>query len=389
MKDSVINGAVIRTKALAKAAGYVAMRALGAKYVPLHAAAVKCVTLSNAFEVEAITPFYWDEHLSRIRGARTYGSQQVISQDLNRKTFSFKSVNAYSLKDAVLLDGSVYSNGYRHELRSTLKKRGIGLSMNGPLSHQESGVLVSTCAGSAWWGHWVEDEVPLQMLAQKFGRLVSHNRDAYRDEEYYRELFGLEEPDRYGIALFDELIVIDEHAQNPNKTRRYSQLRSRISHLKKGFEKVFLSRGVTGDRRILENESDIRKRLESEGFHYLDIETAEAHEVVEKCRGAKVVVSVEGSHMAPLLYLLDDYATMIILSPPNQVHTTIADIGVFCRLTSGMFICEPVESSDTSFTANPEELVRFIGAACDFSKNNIPRLEKFVDNLVSMDETRL
>lgn len=375
---------LVRAQAVSNVLSYVAKRVLRLPQVPLHEAATRSITLCGPHEVPAIAPFFWEKHLPRIRGAASYGAEQVINQDLNRKTFQFRPVVAHWLSDATLLDGSVYSRGYRLELRPVGSRPRIGLNVAGHAGVIEQGAMVSTCAGSTWWGHWIEDEVPLQMLAEKFAAPVAHGRTFYRDESTYRRVFGIAEPARYGAAIFRELLVIDDFAQNPDKTRRYHELRRRLSDLPRGHERVFLSRGASGARRILVNESEVRTRLEAMGFTTVDISSVTAQEIIQVCRGASVVVSVEGSHLAPLLYLMRDFSTLVILNPPYQVHTTVADIGVFCGISSGMYICEPDGDSLTDFRADPEEVANFVDDAIRVGEAGKPRLEQFIESVMKL-----
>lgn len=378
-----------RASAVTGALSYVTRRVLRYPQTPLAEAAAHSVTICQASELPAITPFYWDEHLPRIRGSATYGAEQVIREDLNRKVFQFRPVVAHWLRDAVMLDGSVYVRGYRHELRHANQRRRIGFNVSGTAGEIERAALVSTCAGSTWWGHWVEDEVPLQILAEEFASPVAFSRESYRDESAYRKVFGIAEPARFGVARFRELLLIDDFAQNPNKTKRYRFLRNRLAQLPAGHDRVYLRRGETGVRRILANEAEVIERLESLGFRTVDISRSSTQDIIASCRGASVVVSVEGSHLAPLLYLMRDFATLVILNPPHQVHTTVADIGVFCGLSSGMFVCEPEGDSRTDFRADPDELARFIDDAIGFGHKNTPRLDDFLDSVMRLDTSVL
>lgn len=374
----------VKIRGLVNVFFYIAKRTIHFPYQPLNEVAIRSTTICGAHELPAITPFYWEAHLPRIRGAASHSAKQVVDQDLNRKKFFLRPVVAHWLHGATLLDGSIYSQCYRQDLRSVKRSARIGLDISGPVGHVEQGALVSTCAGSTWWGHWLEDEVPLQMLAEKFGPPIAHCRSVYRDENTYREAFGISLPERYRVAIFSELVIIDEFAQNPDKTRRYHALRRKLSLLPKGYERVFLSRGTSGTRRVLVNETQVRLRLESIGFKTLDISKCTASEVIQVCRGASVVISVEGSHLAPLLYLMQDFGTLVILNPPNQVHTTVADIAVFCGISSGMFICEAVDASPTDFYCSPDEIERFLDDTIKENKNKRFQLEKFVESVIKL-----
>ena len=375
---------LIRTCAMVRLCSYTLKRSVGLPYTNLKDASVRSLTLCDGGEVPAITPFFWEKHLPRIHGAARHSAEYVIKHDLNRKTFGFRPVIAHWLKDASLIGGSVFSGRFRHELLPVGQKFISDFSLTGPVAEIKEAALVSTCAGATWWGHWIEDEVPLQMLAEKYPNPVVYDRDFYRDEKDYSHAFGLNEPERYRVALFEELLIINDFAQNPDKTARYQELRKRMAILPQGHDRIFLSRGNSGVRRVLVNEEEVCLKLESIGFKTIDVTSSSAEEVIAACRGANVVVSVEGSHLAPLLYLVDDFATLIILNPPFQVHTTVADIGVFCGLSAGMFICEPDGESMVDFRADPEELTHFIEDAVEYGFSNRSTLDSFLDRVISM-----
>ena len=374
----------VRPRALSRALVYGVRRAAGLPYVPLAQAASRSLVLCGGAELPAITPFVLDSHLPRIRGAAQYTAEHTISHFLRRKTFVFRPVVAHWLPEAALLDGSVYGGGYRHDLRSFEARKRIGLSVSGPAAEIREAALASTSLGSTWWGHWLEDDLPLQLLAEPFAPPVGHRRARYRHESAFQEALGVVEPSRYGAAVFRKLLVIDDSGQNPDKTRRYHILRERASALPKGHDRVFLSRGASGARRILVNEAEVRARLEEQGFKTVDVASCTAQQLMAACRGASVVVSVEGSHLAPLLYLMADFATMIILNPPYQVQTTVATVALFCSISSGMFICEPVADSRTDFVADPEELLPFIDAAIEFSTRTQTETKRFLDRTLQL-----
>jgi hypothetical protein len=377
-------GIGVRVPALTGMLGYWAKRLAGFPYVPLSQAADHSFTVCDGGEVAALTPFVWDEHLPRILGAAQYSAEHTIRHFLKRKSFFFSPVVAHWLSEATLLDGSVYGSGYRHDLRSFEARRYVGFKPTGPAAEVAEAALVSTSLGSTWWGHWLEDDVPLQLLAEPFAPPVGHRRAPYRHEAAFQALLQVGEPARYGAALFRKLLVIDDAGQNPDKTRRYHVLRERTARLPKGLDLVFLSRGASGARRVLVNESEVRARLESQGFTTVDVAACTGEQLIAACSKASVVVSVEGSHLAPLLYLMADLSTMVILNPPHQVQTTVATVAQFCGISSGLFICEACGDSRTDFVADPEELLRFIDASVDFCTRSRDETRRFVDRTLGL-----
>lgn len=93
----------IKVKAFLSASSYITKRLIGCKFKRLDQAAYKSEVIVEAGMIDAVTPFYWESHLPRIMGAKSYGAEQVINEDLNRKHFHFKAVIGYWLRDAVHL----------------------------------------------------------------------------------------------------------------------------------------------------------------------------------------------------------------------------------------------------------------------------------------------
>lgn len=383
----------IKVNAFLSASSYISRRLIGCEFKPLDQASYRSEVIVEEGMINAITPFYWESQLPRIIGAISYGAKQVIIEDLNRRFFHFKPVIAYWLRNAVLFDGSIYCGGYRHELRSIyLNKPRIGFNFSGVVGEMNEAAMISTVAGSTWWGHWMADELPLQMISEKILPPVSFGRPFHYDELAYRCHLGVSNPIKYDIAHFKSLLLVDEFAQNPSKTRRYQVLRDRMKNkLSLGHKRIYLRRGASGNKRNLINELAVMKRLESEGFVTIDISTSSTEAIVSACLGAEVVVSIEGSHFTPLLYMMREFGVMIVLNPPNRVLTTNPDIGVFCGLSSAMFICETTDSGDpsTDFYADPDELCWFIDDAIAYGSRNAGRLEGFLDKVLKMDKTGL
>ncbi len=76
---------------------------------------------------------------------------------------------------------------------------------------------------------------------------------------------------------------------------------------------------------------------------------------------------------------------MLILCPPYQVHTTVADIGIFCRLSAGMFVCEASnESPETGFYADPDEVLRFMDKLILHGEQSRSALGAYVDEVISL-----
>jgi hypothetical protein len=303
---------------------------------------------------------------------------------LNRRKFVFKPVNAYWFKNASTLNGSVFINSrIRLRQRNIYLQNQLSLLPTAPYEQLDEVALSGGPASATWFGHWLVDDLPLQILAQKYSTTITLRRKFGYHEPYYHDILSIPLPRKVQTALIKKLIVIDEFAQNPIKTKRYHYIRNIFKRHKTGYDRIFLARGKTGSKRFLINEKDLIYCLKKEGFVTIYIDQISFDDLVKACRGASVIVSVEGSHLTHALYLMKDYGTIIILNPPYRVLTTIADIGVFCGLHSGMFICEPSSESPMEFIVNTEEVKRFIEDTISVSKRNTQKLKRFVKNILS------
>jgi capsular polysaccharide biosynthesis protein len=87
---------------------------------------------------------------------------------------------------------------------------------------------------------------------------------------------------------------------------------------------LFLTRGGSGDRRLLVNESEIAARLRDEhGFLVLDPLACAVPELIAACAGARVIAGIEGSHLCHALMVMSPGATLLTLQPPDRVTSVL------------------------------------------------------------------
>ena len=67
----------------------------------------------------------------------------------------------------------------RHSLSQGLLQQTL---IKGDIGEIENAGMCSTVSGSTWWGHWLEDEMPLQIFVETLAKPVGITRNEYRDE---------------------------------------------------------------------------------------------------------------------------------------------------------------------------------------------------------------
>jgi hypothetical protein len=371
-------------RAMTTSARYYARRIWSKPPFDLGLFASRSLKVCDGKRLPAVRPFFWQEHASRIRDGAWYSASRLCEELTTQRQAELRPLFVRELRDAYLIDGSIYlGSRLRVELRSedargNLLRRMSILPIRPRLECSEA-TLVSGIAGSTWFGHWLVDELPLQMLASDLGLPISHLRPDHRDEPFYRQVLNLKPPERVGTARVSRLRIIDEFAQNASKIRRYWKIRDHFQQGRREGHRVFISRGHWGTPRAMQNEVELQERFRTEGFSVFEMATSSFSDLLNVLNGASVVVSVEGSHLTHALFMMADYASMIILNPPERTLTVLADLAPYFGLSAAMFIC--ASGPDGSFSADEHELFRFIDAAIVDHRARRSEVDHFLDSV--------
>lgn len=260
---------------------------------------------------------YLENQLDRVTSTPTNN----FKQEYERVTGVWKEwrpTTAHLLKSAYLADGFLYK-GARKIPQFPGKE-----SLIIPEDHEkiESAVLSSTYISRRYFGHFLQDELPLTIAAKHLGEAIVAQHKPYDHEPEYRGFFDLY-PRQLQRARFDELILINDISWNEDKGRRYEQLRSKLKEIfpAQDLPGAFFRRGQTGDARILVNESEVEEFLSSRGFIILDPQNASATELISKSLGAEIVAGVEGSQLVPGLLSVKGQGTVLALQPPDRFNS--------------------------------------------------------------------
>ena len=183
----------LTTKAIATSFGYYARKTWSNPPPDLGSLASRSLKICEGKLFPAVRPYFQEEHAKQIRDGEWYSASQLRTDLLSRRQAELRPLFVHEFRDAFLVDGSIYlGSRLRVELRSKLARRDFLRRMSvlpvAPHLECSEATLVSGVAGSTWFGHWLVDELPLQVLASNFGSPISHLRPEYRDERIYQEL---------------------------------------------------------------------------------------------------------------------------------------------------------------------------------------------------------
>ncbi|MDB4977069.1 MAG: hypothetical protein JWN48_5410 [Myxococcaceae bacterium] len=283
----------------------------------LESVAKRTDVLEEASVVTVPPAIFLESSLARVTGvgADTHTTVDAELRLIRGGAMHHDSVIAYTLDRAALCDGRVFRRGCSY---------GIGKQRPHPLHWRGAervrrAVMTATWTGSRYFAHWIVDDLSLQLLGAELGDPVTIARPLTKHQAEYQALLGISVP-ALRTAQFDELVLVKDHAQGRSKIARYTRLRAMLLQAVPSapHRGVMIMRGESGTRRVLTNEAELAERLRSLGFRIIRPEGMSAREIVAQIAGARVVVGVEGSHLAHALLCMDPAGAYLIIQPPNR-----------------------------------------------------------------------
>ena len=268
-----------------------------------------------------ITPpaIYLEGDLERITAVMEDTSYEQEMMRIRGGNVEHAPTVAYELTGCEILDGSLYKNA----LRVPLTKQPAGWVTGGVDEKIRQASLASTYYGSFYFGHWITDDLTLQIAAEEIGSPIIVARNKYGHEDGYCELLGVHRKLVQRVRL-ERLVMFDDFGQNSYKRRRYGDLRSRLSCMKpRPGSKIYIRRGTQGANRALTNSAEVENCLIGQGFEVIEPESLSPRKIVEAVSGASLVVGVEGSHMIHSLLTMARDGALCILQPPFRFNNVL------------------------------------------------------------------
>jgi hypothetical protein len=291
--------------------------------VPLKIAAYRQEVLCAAETVKVRQAIFLAGQIDRITGTGPGASLESEVSTATSEVWKTVPTIAYHLKDVLIVDGSIYKGRFK----SFIAARTFFKSPQARTEprHFETIGLASSHLGSRFFGHWLVDDCIQYLLAEKLGPPLCLRGPVYPEHrKKYQSYLGQNwvPNDR---ARIDNLIVYQDYhwgtAQDSLRTALFRSLRDRArTHLPtSGPESlVYLRRGGTGIRRVIQNEEKLMEDLTKHGFVIVDFETESLDGLLGKLASAKIVVSLEGSHASHCTFSLPEYSGLILLQPADR-----------------------------------------------------------------------
>jgi hypothetical protein len=267
-------------------------------------------------EVAELHPaVFLEGQLERVTAVSKFSTIQYQIAAASGPTAIHAPTIAFHIPSAALVDGSIYSGRLRH----FVAPKEITSSSSRPIEIDVA-PLASNMIGTQFFGHWLTDDCTQYLLGEAYGSPLCLQRPAYRDQSAYEAYFK-QDWTPISSARVKDLIIFQDFSQNSHKKRRYQVLSGRLRTYFATREPsllLYLRRGSTGVFRPISNEDQLIQILLKQGFIVADIQSDSVEELLEKLVNAKIVVSLEGSHIAHCCFSLPEGAGLVVLSIPSK-----------------------------------------------------------------------
>ncbi len=298
-----------------------ARRLLARDAPPLTSLARERWTLCAEETRDATPAIHLDGALDRVTALSPWRTWDVERSLIEGHTGSHAASTAYLIEDVDLVGAFLYKGAAKAQ--PGFGRESWTLPSSDAVAHVEDACLVTSNEGSHFFGPLLQCDYPLELIAPNDARNFNVVTKPYEHSSAYRRLLALPPERRLTRARFRRLIVYTDFAQNSFKIARYVELRRRLrmSVAPSGRARhrgVYLSRGRTGELRVLSNEAAIVEFLDAQGFEILEPATLSADEIAARTLEAPLVISVEGSHLSHAIFSMRDKGTMLVLQPPDR-----------------------------------------------------------------------
>jgi hypothetical protein len=264
----------------------------------------------------------------------------------------------YRLKHVDYVDGVLYAPAALKHLRPRSHKYPAYLVP----TEAVSGALYESWIGNRWFGTWLSEDCLAYPLAEMHGAPVATTPSPQGHATSYEVKLG-HRPRRIASAHFNELILFSDGAHNAHKKARADQLRARLVAGMPGEEHpgVFLLRGTSGMRRLLENEREIADRMAAtRGLRVLDPATCTVDEIITACAGARIVMGVEGSQLVHGLMVMPPEAMLFVIQPPDRA---VSALKIITDRQGQRYAFVVGQGNQDGFSANLDEIERTLDLA--------------------------
>lgn len=210
-----------------------------------------------------------------------------------------------------------------------------------------------------YFGHWLTDSIPTALIEPEVGALWMPHDPAWAHCPAYLEALALPAlPDRSVLA--DQLVTYQDFGQGSHKVARYNRIRDQLQARfgSPGETAVYLRRGRTGAPRWIANEDALIEALLARNWQVIDIANTSVETMQRALCPARIVVSIDGSHLDHAHLSLRPGSRMVVLVPQDRFTLRQVGLSRAHDVAPGFVVLKG--SVETGYHADLDEILRTV-----------------------------
>jgi hypothetical protein len=309
----------------------------------IHAAAVDVTEIAPEETQAALPVIFLSHQLNRVTASVPgHASLQYEISQTTLREFRHAAIIRYTFENCLVHDAGidVFGGSMRIKKLDGLK------ALTQPISTLPTALYCMSGVSDQFFGHWLRDAVPTALLAETDESLLLDVRSGWPHARDYVDALGIV-PKQHRAYHVEKLTLYQDHGQGSSKRSRYAQIRSKLASVipecNAGGDAVYLRRGAGGVARRITNEDELSQELAQRGFEVFDLEGASMSDIYQRFRSARVVVSIDGSHVNHLYFSMPKGACLITLVPADRFTMIHVGCASAFGMRYGFVVIDPVE----------------------------------------------
>lgn len=215
----------------------------------------------------------------------------------------------------------------------------LGSRKSAKIHMHQNGFFGLSSISMKYFGHWLLDGLPNTLLRQPGEDLYFPVNPSWSHAQSYLDLLEIDRI-RHDHVFFERMSFCVDIGQNSNRRSRTKSIQHMVrSKVKNGNRRVYISRGFTGENRLLTNEAELITALDAVGFDTVSV-TSPLDDILTVCAGAEVTVSMEGSHMSHAFFASNPNSFHVTINPADRFNNIFADYMPSLDMRLGTFVAQ-------------------------------------------------
>tara|TARA_R110001599_G_scaffold209314_6_gene406478 strand:+ start:2747 stop:3793 length:1047 start_codon:yes stop_codon:yes gene_type:complete len=301
--------------------------------------------------LQATIPIHLDGDLEKVKKVPFGISLDQEIKEFNSTSYKSGPFYSYKLENILLLKNRLYFGEYEYQLNPLEKP--LRIYDSNKIQEYKNVAFSSMRISTVFFGHWLREELILIDYLQGKKDIVTSSPPTPQKKEIM-DLFDLKcHITPYAKIKYADMYEGWQHTDfYTDILTKYKQKICLLSQYQKVSRQkiVYLKRGQSASKRILENE-DMMLELLSKDFEVLSYvaEVTPVKELYAAIYSADIILSIEGSQMAHAIIAGKPGSALICIQPPDRFYNPFKNYCADSGILYSIFVADQSKNNDSFY----------------------------------------